>query len=231
MKTKKTLLAIAAFTVLSVSTPLAFSQTGTSPGATTPPARGAGPMGNYGPGQGGYGPGMMGNYGPGSGQGQGGYGPGQGGYGPGMMGGGYGYGQGGYGPGMMGGGYGHGMMGNYGPGQGGYGPGMMGGGPQSMLDLNDEQRGKVNQIRDESRRKNWDTMGKLLDERARMRELMTADKQDPGAIGKQSMKIADLRRQLLEAQIDAHNRIEALLSKEQKEQLRSWRRGWMHADE
>lgn len=146
------------------------------------------------------------------------------GYGPGMMGG-YGPGRSGYGPGMMGGyGYGPGMMG------GGFGRGGMMG-PFHLLDLNDQQRSKINQIQDETRRKNWDVMGKLLDEQARLRDLVIADKRDPAAIGKQSMKIADLRRQLLEASIDAHNRMEALLSKEQKEQLRSYGRGWMMGDE
>lgn len=169
-----------------------------------PPAYGPGMMGDYGPG--GYGPGMMGGWGGGRG------------YGPGMMGA-WGGGRGDYGPGMMGGygrGYGHGMV-----------RGMMGLGPLYNLDLNDQQLTKINQIQDEVRRKNWSVLGKLQDERAHMRDLFLADKRDPAAIGKQAMKIAELRRQLLEAQVDAHNRIEALLSKEQKEQLRSFRRGWM----
>jgi len=157
----------------------------------------------------GYGPGMMGGYG----------GPGQGPYGPGMM---RGQGQAyGYGPGMMGGR----MMG---------GGGMMGGmglGPLQALDLNEQQQTRINQIRDETRRKNWETMGKLLDEQARLRDLLAAEKRDPAAIGKQSMKMADLRRQLLEASIDSHNRIEALLSKEQRDQLRSYRRGWMMGED
>ena len=83
--------------------------------------------------RGGYGPGMMGGYGPGYGRGygpgmMGGYGPGYGrGYGPG-----YGAGaRGGYGPGYgMGYGMGPGMMGGYGPGYGmgyGMGPWMSGG--------------------------------------------------------------------------------------------------------
>lgn len=206
--------------------------------AQTPP-RGDGPPAGYGPGMmggygSGYGPGMMGGYGRGGMMG--GYGPGDGqaygpGYGPGMMGGygrggmmggyGSGYGQG-YGPG-----YGRGMMGGYGGGMMGYG--MMGyGGPLHLLDLSEQQLAKINQIQDEMRRKNWGVMGKLQDERAHMRDLFSADKRDPGAIGKQAMKIADLRRQLLEAAVDAHNRIEALLTKEQKDQLRSYRRrGWM----
>lgn len=143
------------------------------------------------------------------------------GYGPGMMGG-YGSGRGGYGSGMMGG-YGSGMMG------GGFGGGMMG--PFHGLDLSDQQRSKINQIQDETRRKNWDVMGKLLDEQARLRDLFTGDKRDPAAIGKQSMKIAELRRQLLEASVDAHNRMEALLTKEQKERLRGFGRGWMMGDD
>lgn len=172
------------------------------PLAQAQPARGESPRD-------GYGPGMMGGYG----------GPGQGPYGPGMM---RGQGQAyGYGPGMMGGG---GMIGG----------GMMGGmglGPLQALDLNEQQQTRINQIRDETRRKNWDTMGKLLDEQARLRDLLAAEKRDPTAIGKQSMKMADLRRLMLEASIDSHNRIEALLSKEQKDQLRSYRRGWMMSDD
>jgi len=131
----------------------------------------------------------------------------------------------GWGPGMMGGG---GMMGGYGYGRGG----MMGLGALQALDLSNEQLGKINQIQDETRRKNWGVMGKLIDEQSHMRDLFLADRRDPAAIGKQAMKIADLRRQMLEASVDAHNRVEALLSKEQREQLRNgYRRGWMMGDD
>lgn len=187
--------------------------------AQTPP-RGDGPPAGYGPAYG-PGPGMMGGYGRGPGA-----------YGPGMMRG-YGpaygpaYDQGyGYGSGMMGG-YGRGgMMGGY-----GYGGGMMGLGPWQALDLNEQQLGKITQIQDETRRKNWSVMGKLMDEQAHMRDLFLTDKRDPAAIGKQAMKIADLRRQMLEASVDARNRAEALLTKEQKDQLRSWHRGWLSGEE
>lgn len=150
------------------------------------------------------------------------------------------------GPGMMRGrgaagegyGYGPGMMGGYGPRYGGGmgammgmmgvdGHGMMGLGPYYLLDLNEQQRGKVSQIQDEMRKKNWEVVGKLIDEQARLRDLYAADKRDPAVIGKQSMKIAELRRQLVEASVDTHNRIEALLSKEQKERLRRFGPGWM----
>lgn len=166
------------------------------------------------------------------------------GHGPGMMGSYQGYRQGGaygwegygrpdrdWGPmGPMMGYGGQGMMGYGGNGMMGYGgPGMMGYGGHAfrMLDLNEQQRSKLSQIHDEVRKKNWELMGKLLDEQAVMRELFSADKRDPAAIGKQSMKVAELRRQLLEASVDAHNRMEALLSKDQKERLRRIGRGWM----
>lgn len=155
------------------------------------------------------GPGMMGGDGPGMTEG---YGPG---YGP----------HHGWGGGMRGWGGGSGGM------MGGYGPGMMGLGPLHALNLSNEQLAKVNQIRDEVRRKNWEVMGKLMDEQTRMRDLMGAEKRDPSAIGKQSMKVADLRRQMLENMVDAHNRVEALLSKEQRDQLRSYRRGRMMQDD
>ncbi len=201
MKYRHFLMTLTALAALGAAVPLVQAQ----------PARSESPRESYGPG-------MMGGYG----------GPGQGPYGPGMM-----RGQGrayGYGPGMMGGGMmGGGMMGG-----GMMGGGMMGGmglGPLQALDQNEQQQTRINQIRDETRRKNWDIMGKLMDEQSRLRDLLAAEKRDPTAIGKQSMKLADLRRQLLEASIESHNRIEALLSKEQKEQLRSYRRGWMMGDD
>lgn len=134
------------------------------------------------------------------------------GYGPGMMG-------GGYGPGMMGGSYGPGMMG------GGYGPGMMGGWAYSgieTLDLTAQQRSKINQIQDDLRKRNWAVMGQMMDEQARMRDLTSADKPDAAAIGELSIKISDLQKQMQKSMVDAHIKIDAVLTKEQKAQLRKW---------
>ena len=152
-------------------------------------------------GDGGMGPGMMGGYGPG----------------PGMMGG-YGYGMG---PGMMGGGYGYGpgMMGGY-----GMGPGMMGYGigPQ-IPDLSAAQQAKITEIQDETRKKQWQWMGMMMDEQARLRDLYNMPKRDSAAIGKVYGKIGELQRQMFESSVDAHKRMEAVLS---KEQLEKSRRNW-----
>jgi len=134
--------------------------------------------------------------------------------------------------GMLGGGMGRGMMGDgmmggMGMGMtGGMGMGMMGsmhGAPFQMLDLTSEQRTKINKIHDELRRKNWEALGKIQDEEAKLRDLYAADKRDPKAIGAVYGSIYALKRQMIEAGIDAHNRMEALLSDAQRAQLKQIR--------
>jgi Spy/CpxP family protein refolding chaperone len=153
---------------------------------------------------GGYGPGGPGAYGPG---GPGGYGPGYG-MGPGMM--------GGYGPGY-GGGYGYGM-----------GPGMMGGGMGPGIgralwlpDLNDNQRKEILKAQDELRKKNWDLAGKMQDEMAKLRDAYWGSgKRDRAAILAAYKRIGDLRQQRIENSLDAADKIEKVLTAEQREQMR-----------
>jgi Spy/CpxP family protein refolding chaperone len=170
------------------------------------------------PGGYGMGPGMMGGYG-------GGYG-----MGPGMMG---SYGGGyGMGPGMMGGygggyGMGPGMMGGYGGGYG-MGPGMMGGYWSNGLDLTDAQQATINKIEDGSRKAQWALMGEMMDQQARLRDLYLAPKRDSAAIDAANKAMGTLHQQMYETSADAHKRMEAVLTKEQQEKLRSnCRKGWM----
>lgn len=143
----------------------------------------------------------------GYGMGQGmGYGMGQGmGCGMGMMGGGMGYGMG-----MMGGG--GGMMGGM-----GHSFGMSG---MGALKLSSEQRGKVNALNDELRKKHWAGMGVIMDESTKLRDLYAADKRDPAAIGQVYQRIFDQKRQMIEASIDTQNRIDDILTPEQRQQLK-----------
>ena len=184
--------------------------------------------GGYGPDYYGMHPGMTGGYGMGYGM----MGPGMMGMSPGMM--------MGPGMGMMGPGMGHGMMGmmdddwdddgmmggrgmrGMGPGMMGMGPGMMGGyGPAGALNLDESQQKKITQIQDELRKKHWDLMGKMNDEQAKLRQLYYySGQRDPAAIGKQYQRIQDLRRQMVESSIEAQNRTDAVLTPEQKEQMR-----------
>ena len=128
------------------------------------------------------------------------------------------------------GGMGHmGMMG-MGPGMMGMmrGPGMMGAmgmGRIWMLDLTKEQRASIHKLQDRLRRTNWDTMGKIMDESSKLRELFAADTPGAKKIGAVYGNIFDLRRQMIESKIDTHNRVDGLLTKEQRQELKQLKRG------
>jgi len=99
------------------------------------------------------------------------------------------------------------------------GPGMMGGALWS-LDLSDAQRSQVNKIQDEVRRKNWDVLGKMQDEMAKLRDAYASGKSERAAILGAYKRIGDLRLQRIENTLDASEKLEGVLTKEQREQLR-----------
>ncbi len=98
-------------------------------------------------------------------------------------------------------------------------------GPIGMLELDAEQRNEIRQMYSELRREHWDTLGQLLDERETLQALYAAEPRDPAAIGEAYERLSGLQRPLIEAMVEAGNRIEALLSEEQQEQLQQLRRG------
>lgn len=145
--------------------------------------------------------------------------------GPGMMGGGYGMGQGMMWEGAaMGRHMGPGMMGAY-----GMGHGMMGGRMwlYDSLDLTDEQQTKINKIQDETRKTHWGLVGKMMDQQAELRDLHAAPNQDAAAIDKAYKNLGQMQQKMYETSVDAQKRMEAILTKEQQEKLRTYsRRGW-----
>jgi Spy/CpxP family protein refolding chaperone len=156
-----------------------------------------------------------------------GYGPGYG-MGPGMMG-----GYGGYGPGMMGGygmgpgygrGYGYGMGPGYG--RGGAGPGWGRGGCGGYgygwehLKLSDEQRTKIDKILQDSARQRWELMGKMHEQGWKMRELYASGKADDAALKQAYDTMSTMRKSMFENNLETRNKINAVLTKEQREQLR-----------
>lgn len=107
----------------------------------------------------------------------------------------------------------------------GYGSEMMMKSPRinmvKTFDLNDEQRSKINKLSDALRHNNWTTMGLIMDESAKLRDLYAADKRNPSAIGKNYQKIFDLQRQMIEAMIDTENQADEILTPEQRTQLKN----------
>jgi Spy/CpxP family protein refolding chaperone len=125
--------------------------------------------------------------------------------------------------GMMGQGMGPGMMGGM-MGQG-MGPGMMGGaGPYAALNLSREQRSKIAGIQQDLWRKQWDLMGKMHEERFHMHQLTSGAETDDSAVRKAYQAMADAHKQMFEAMLDTRKRIDAVLTKEQREQLKGDKR-------
>ena len=189
--------------------------TATTPQASSQPCGpGYGPCNGNGPGagrgygpRGGYGPGTMRGYGPG-------YGPGDG-YGPrGGWGGGPGRGYGG----MMGGPRGGGMMGAM-----GIGYATLQDFAAAGIELTPAQQQKVREIQRETRAGQW----KLMES---MHELRWQDddsgfyrdgKLDVNAARKRYESMEALRKQMFENGLQAATKIDAVLTKEQREKLSS----------
>lgn len=141
------------------------------------------------------------------------------------------------------GGMGCGMMGGKDGGKGGGKMGGMGGmggmhrggmdvplhvtGPLRHMDLTPDQDRKILKIQDELRKKHHEVRGRMMDEQVKLRDLYFADKQDKAAILAEYKKIADLRLQLVETGLDAQGKIDGVLTKEQRDMLKSHHPMWM----
>jgi Spy/CpxP family protein refolding chaperone len=156
------------------------------------------------------------------------------GIGPGMMGSGPGVGPGGYGPGGCGAGPGMMWGEGAGPGTGGYGmgpgfgigPGMMGGfGRLNVqgLDLSDDQRAKLAEIHTEVERKQWDLMRSMHELGWQSAGGRRGGDFDAAEARKTYDAMAALRKQMFDNMLDARQRIDALLTPPQRQQLR---RAW-----
>ena len=145
----------------------------------------------------------------------------------GMMGGGH--------MGMMGGGDHMGMMGNM-MGGGGH-MGMMGnmmggGGHMGMmgmmgmmdkykgLDLSDEQKQQMSDIKYKLRKEHWAIMGQMIDQHAALQKAYAGEPPDPAAVGAVYGKIFDLKRQMIEARLKSKNSAKDVLTEEQRAKMK-----------
>lgn len=104
---------------------------------------------------------------------------------------------------------------------------MHGSGGYGMFDLSDIQKKDFNRIHDELRKQHWQLMGQIMDEQSTLRDLFDAETLDSKAIGEAYAEMFDLKRQMIEAAIDVRNRKHALLTEEQRGQLKQMRRRMM----
>ena len=95
------------------------------------------------------------------------------------------------------------------------------------LDLNDQQVERIDAIRERTRDMQWEFSGRVREGQWQLMKLLRADNPDPAEVGKQYASISDLSRQMLEQSVDTRNQIDAILTQEQRVDLRRWRRNWM----
>ncbi len=124
-------------------------------------------------------------------------------------GGGYGSGQG-MGPGMMGG-YGMGM-----------GPGGMRGNPDAAwtnLKLSADQRKQIADIRATSSKAMWQLMGTMHEQDDHMQGMYGPGNMDEAGARKSFQTMTQTRQAMFDLQLDTRKKIDAVLTKEQHEQL------------
>jgi Spy/CpxP family protein refolding chaperone len=131
---------------------------------------------------------------------------------------------GGYGSGW---GMGPGMMGGYGPGWG-RGDGMMRGyGALSTLNLTAEQRKKIEEIQESTRKEQWEITGKMLGESDKLRDLLAADPMDRAATDAQYERLQALRKQRFDIALESRKKVMDALTAEQRERMRHYGPWWM----
>jgi len=94
-----------------------------------------------------------------------------------------------------------------------------------MLVLSADQRAGVNKIQDELCKKRLDLANQIAGNQAELRALYTGERRDAKAIDKQHEKLFALQRMAIEADVEAADRIEALLTTEQRNAIKKFHIG------
>jgi hypothetical protein len=88
------------------------------------------------------------------------------------------------------------------------------------LDLSDEQRKQIRAVQLELWKKNHRARCQMTENSIRLLELQMEDRRDAKAIGEVYAKVFELQRQMIEASIEAGNRIQELLTEQQRARLK-----------
>jgi Spy/CpxP family protein refolding chaperone len=73
-------------------------------------------------------------------------------------------------------------------------------------------------------------MGQVRSEQFKLRRMYDTDKIDAKAVAEQQKKVDDLRRQMQQSRIETHNQVLAILTPEQKKQVRQFGPWWLQEE-
>lgn len=111
------------------------------------------------------------------------------------------------------------------------GPGMMygyGPGAGAWIELSSEQRAKSREIQRELFKKESELREKMFMEQGQIEDLCDADKPDPKAVRAAYDRLYEVRKEMIEARIQARNKMFDVLTDEQRKVWRQQRRQWRH---
>lgn len=97
--------------------------------------------------------------------------------------------------------------------------------PPGLLELDDKQRQHITQARRDLYQRHCDITGRMMDVQETLHRLYAQEPRDAKQIGQTFRQLAELQQQLLEARIEAENRVHAVLTAEQRRRLQQWRQG------
>ncbi len=98
-------------------------------------------------------------------------------------------------------------------------------GPIMELNLSDAQRTQINKIADNLRQQHWASMGQIMGQQSKLRDLYAMEQPDPKQVGDTYGAIAKLRQDMVVTQVKAHNDAVGLLSNDQRAQLKQIEHG------
>lgn len=97
--------------------------------------------------------------------------------------------------------------------------------PLGMLSLNSDQRARISAIQGDLCTRHFDLANRIAMSKGELRKLYAAEQRDTPAIDRTYKELFSLQRQAIEAEIDAHERIKAVLTPEQRAALNQFPRG------
>ena len=97
----------------------------------------------------------------------------------------------------------------------------------AALNLSEDQREKISAIQEAQRKKNWATMGEVRSEQFKLRGMYGAEKLDADKLVEQQKKVDALRQQMFKSRVETHNQVAAVLTPEQRKQMRQFAPWWM----
>jgi Spy/CpxP family protein refolding chaperone len=74
-------------------------------------------------------------------------------------------------------------------------------------------------------------MGEMRSEQFKLRGMVRGEKLDADKLVEQQKKVDALRQQMFKSRVETHNQIAAVLTPEQRKQLRQFAPGWFTEDE